>query len=41
MSGMAGGMTSLKEPVFVVRPKVVFGQAEKTFAKTATRWRFG
>lgn len=41
MSGMAGGMTSLKEPVFVVRPQVVFGQAEKTFAKTATRWRFG
>jgi Pyridoxamine 5'-phosphate oxidase len=41
VSGMAEEMTSLKEPVFVVRPNVVFGQAEKTFAKTATRWKFG
>jgi hypothetical protein len=40
MSGMAEGMISLKEPVFVVRPQVVFGQSEKTFAKTATRWNF-
>lgn len=29
------------EPVFVVRASVVFGQVEKTFAKTATRWKFG
>jgi len=41
VSGMAEEMISLKEPVFVVRPSVVFGQVEKTFAKTATRWRFG
>jgi hypothetical protein len=40
ISGMAEGMISLKEPVFVVRPQVVFGQSEKTFAKTATRWKF-
>jgi hypothetical protein len=40
MSGMAADMISLKEPVFVVRPQVVFGQIEKTFAKTATRWKF-
>jgi hypothetical protein len=40
MSGMVEGMISLKEPVFVVRPQVVFGQSEKTFAKTATRWKF-
>jgi hypothetical protein len=40
MSAMAAGMISLKEPVFVVRPQVVFGQVEKTFSKTATRWKF-
>ena len=40
MSSMAEGMLSLKEPVFMVRPQVAFGQAEKTFAKTATRWKF-
>lgn len=40
MSGMEEEMTSLKEPVFVVRPLKVFGQAEKTYAKTATRWIF-
>jgi Pyridoxamine 5'-phosphate oxidase len=41
MSGMAAGMISLKEPVFVVRPHKVFGLAEKTFANRATRWEFG
>ena len=40
MSAMAAGMISLKEPVFVVRPQVVFGQVEKTFSTTATRWKF-
>lgn len=39
-SEMAEGMIALKEPVFIVRPRVVFGQAEKTFSKTATRWTF-
>jgi len=32
------GMSS--EPVFVVKPIRVFGQIEKTFTKTATRWSF-
>lgn len=40
MSGMADDMIALKEPVFAVHPAVVFGQIEKTFAKTATRWKF-
>jgi nitroimidazol reductase NimA-like FMN-containing flavoprotein (pyridoxamine 5'-phosphate oxidase superfamily) len=30
---------SMKEPIFVVRPKTVFGFIEKTFPKSATRWR--
>ena len=30
----------MKEPIFVVRPRTVFGFIEKTFPKTATRWRF-
>jgi nitroimidazol reductase NimA-like FMN-containing flavoprotein (pyridoxamine 5'-phosphate oxidase superfamily) len=40
MSGMKDDMISLKEPLFAVYPKVAFGQIEKTFAKTATRWNF-
>jgi Pyridoxamine 5'-phosphate oxidase len=40
MAGMADGMISLKEPVFVVKPKKVFGLTEKAFATTATRWKF-
>jgi hypothetical protein len=30
----------MNEPVFIVRPRVVFGQIEKTFTKSATRWQF-
>jgi hypothetical protein len=30
----------MNEPIFVVRPRVAFGQIEKTFVKTATRWKF-
>ncbi len=41
LSEMGEDMLSLKEPIFVVRPHAVFGQAEKTFSKTATRWKFG
>jgi hypothetical protein len=41
MSGMADDMISLKEPIFIVKPKKVFGLAEKTFATSATRWKFG
>jgi general stress protein 26 len=31
---------SMNEPVFRIRPRVVFGQIEKTFTQTATRWKF-
>lgn len=31
---------SMNEPVFQVRPATVFGQIEKTFPDTATRWTF-
>jgi len=30
---------SMKEPIFAVRPVTVFGFIEKTFPKTATRWK--
>ena len=36
--GMSGGDGS--EPLFRVRPRVVFGLIEKSFPKTATRWTF-
>jgi hypothetical protein len=36
--GMSGGGGS--EPLYRVRPKVVFGLIEKSFPKTATRWMF-
>src|SRR5262245_40901833 len=32
--------SKMNEPIFVVRPQVAFGQIEKTFVKTATRWKF-
>ena len=31
---------SMKEPVFAVRPRVVFGLYEKKFINAASRWRF-
>src|SRR5258708_3678721 len=31
---------SMSEPIFSVRPSTVFGFIEKTFPKSATRWRF-
>ncbi len=30
----------MSEPIFIVRPKTVFGFIEKSFPKSATRWRF-
>jgi general stress protein 26 len=36
--GMSGGEGS--EPVYRVRPRIVFGFIEATFPKTATRWTF-
>jgi len=32
---------SMGEPIFIVRPKTVFGFVEKSFPKTATRWKVG
>jgi hypothetical protein len=40
MSGMEADILSMKEPVFAVRPRVVFGLYEKKFVGSATRWRF-
>ncbi len=33
-------VSRMDQPVFVLSPTVVFGQIEKTFTKTATRWTF-
>jgi len=33
-------VSEMNEPVFLVRPRTVFGQIEKTFTQTATRWMF-
>jgi len=30
---------NMGEPIFIVRPKTVFGLIEKSFPKSATRWR--
>jgi hypothetical protein len=40
MSGMEKDILSMKEPVFAVRPLVVFGLYEKKFMSSATRWKF-
>jgi hypothetical protein len=33
-------VAAMGQPVFVVRPRLVFGQIEKTFPRSATRWIF-
>ena len=33
-------ISKMNEPVLVVRPRTAFGQIEKTFTRTATRWTF-
>ena len=33
-------VSGMDEPVYVLRPRVVFGQIEKTYPKSATRWVF-
>jgi hypothetical protein len=38
LSTMKDDMLSMKEPVFAVRPRVVFGLYEKRFVSAATRW---
>lgn len=40
MKGMEQDILSMKEPVFAVRPKVVFGLWEKDFVGKSTRWKF-
>jgi len=40
MAGMEKDILSMKEPVFAVRPKLVFGLYEKKFMSSATRWSF-
>jgi hypothetical protein len=33
-------VSGMGSPIYTVRPRVVYGQIEKTFTKTATRWTF-
>jgi hypothetical protein len=40
LSGMGKDILSLKEPLFMVSPTVVFGLHEKKSLNSATRWRF-
>ena len=40
MKGMKDDILSMKEPVFAVRPLVVFGFWEKHFVEKSTRWKF-
>lgn len=40
MKGMKDNILAMKEPVFAVRPRVVFGLWEKHFVGKSTRWKF-
>lgn len=40
MSSMKDDILSMKEPVFAVRPKIVFALWEKYFQSKSTRWKF-
>lgn len=40
MSSMKDDILSMKEPVFAVRPRIVFGLWEKHFQNKSTRWKF-
>jgi hypothetical protein len=40
MSTMKDDILSMKEPVFAVRPRVVFAMWEKHFQSKSTRWKF-
>jgi hypothetical protein len=40
LSTMKDDLLSMKEPVFAVRPRVVFGLWEKHFQTKSTRWKF-
>ena len=40
LSTMKDDLLSMKEPVFAIRPRVVFGLWEKHFQSKSTRWKF-
>jgi hypothetical protein len=40
MKGMEKDILDMKEPVFAIRPRLVFGLQEKNFIGKATRWLF-
>ncbi|HEX4786458.1 MAG TPA: hypothetical protein VH350_19110, partial [Candidatus Sulfotelmatobacter sp.] len=40
MSSMKDDILSMKEPVYTVRPQLVFGLWEKYFQSKSTRWKF-
>jgi hypothetical protein len=40
MSKMKDDILTMKEPVFAVRPQLVFGLPEKHFQSKSTRWKF-
>ncbi len=40
MKAMKDDILAMKEPVFAVRPRVVFGLWEKYFQSKSTRWKF-
>jgi len=40
LSSMKDDMLSMKEPVYAVRPRVVFAMYEKHFQSKSTRWKF-
>ena len=40
MSSMKDDILSMKEPVFAVRPRLVFAMWEKYFQSKSTRWKF-
>jgi hypothetical protein len=40
MKGMKDDILSMKEPIFAVRPRIVFGLWEKHFQSKSTRWKF-
>jgi len=40
MSSMKDDILAMKEPVFAVRPRVVFALSEKYFQSKSTRWKF-
>lgn len=40
MKAMAPDILSMKEPVFAVRPRIIFGLWEKHFVEKSTRWSF-